>query len=72
MRTIAQCPAEAGARLTANVVSKKVTGNESARRCVEGVAGRSGALRSAADGSDGTRTRGLRRDRAALVDSKAL
>jgi hypothetical protein len=33
VRTIARCPAEAGARLTANVVSKKVTGNESVRRC---------------------------------------
>jgi len=60
-------PAEAGAlsRLTANMVSKKVTGNESVRRCVEGV-------QAAADGSDGTRTRDLRRDRAALVVVKAL
>ena len=40
--------------------------------CVEGVAGRSGALRCAADGSDGTRTRGLRRDRARLSRAKSL
>jgi hypothetical protein len=50
---------------------EKVTGNDSVRRCVEGVAGRSGALRSAADGSDGTRTRGLRRDRARLSSAKS-
>jgi hypothetical protein len=35
-------------------------------------AGRSGALRSTADGSDGTRTRGLRRDRARLSSTKSL
>ena len=53
MRTIAQYPAETGARLTANVVSKKVTGNESVRRCVEGVraaAARCGPLRTGATG----------------------
>jgi hypothetical protein len=53
VRTVAQCPAEAGARLTANAVSKKVTGNESVGCCVEGVraaAARCGPLRTGATG----------------------
>ena len=51
-----------------------IVGVEEARKfAVRGrSAGRGGALRAAADGSDGTRTRDLRRDRAALVVAKAL
>jgi hypothetical protein len=51
---------------------QRVTGDESGRRGSEGVragAARCGPLRS---GSDGTRTRGLRRDRARLSSAKPL
>jgi hypothetical protein len=57
---------DAGSR-AARAGKQKVTSGGSLGRHARRSAARCGALRSAADGSDGTRTRDLRRDSAALT-----
>jgi hypothetical protein len=62
---------DAGSR-AARAGKQKVTSGGSLGRHARRSAARCGALRSAADGSDGTRTRDLRRDSARLIAANTL